>query len=182
MTLPLYLNGGLNLSLRLKIKLSFAFILRIPLIILSTIYLLQIRNLADSDEPQLDAITSLILQQLMITSSLISATIPNIATFVKSFSMALGAAVFRPNRPDHPQSFPLQSLRASTQRSKMDPSRNDNQQRSESRDRLWSDQSFRTTIFAGRSRDGDEPLPTENRGILPAITREVRWVIEYESV
>lgn len=67
-----------------------AFSFRIPLIALSAIHLAYFRKYPDANEPQFAVINSVLFQQTMIAWSLISATVPNLKNFLKSFSIGMG--------------------------------------------------------------------------------------------
>ncbi|ROW12262.1 hypothetical protein VMCG_00384 [Cytospora schulzeri] len=88
--LPLFLVWNLNMPFGLKFQVVAAFAFRAPLVIFSALHLASIRNYQGSTEPQFAITTALLFQQAMVAWSLISATIPNLGSFIKSFSMGLG--------------------------------------------------------------------------------------------
>lgn len=83
----------MGLGSKLQVFLAFAF--RLPLIAFSVLHLLYIARLVTSDEPLLAAAGPVAAQQAMLTWSLVSATIPNMKKFMKSFDMEFGVVVPR---------------------------------------------------------------------------------------
>lgn len=78
------------MSVARKLQVIMAFSFRLPLIILSGVHLAYFNKYPSSDEPQFYIIDSLLFQQAMISWSLISATVPNLKNFLKSFSIGMG--------------------------------------------------------------------------------------------
>lgn len=74
----------------MKFQVVTAFAFRAPLVIFSALHLASIKDYQGSAEPQFAVSTALLFQQAMVAWSLISATIPNLGGFMKSFSMSLG--------------------------------------------------------------------------------------------
>jgi hypothetical protein len=70
-----------------------AFSFRIPLIALSAVHLAYSATNPDSTEPQFAVTKALLCQQIMVAWSLISATVPNLKNFLKSFSIRMGFPV-----------------------------------------------------------------------------------------
>lgn len=73
-----------------KFQVVAAFAFRAPLVIFSAFHLASMKEYQFSTEPQFAVTTALLYQQVMVAWSLISATIPNLGSFIKSFSMGLG--------------------------------------------------------------------------------------------
>jgi hypothetical protein len=67
-----------------------AFSFRLPLVALSAVHLAYCRTFPAASEPQFAVTNALIWQQIMIAWSLISATVPNLKNFLKSFSIGMG--------------------------------------------------------------------------------------------
>lgn len=88
--LSLVLVWNLNMPFGMKFQVVAVFAFRAPLVILSALHLASIKDYQGSAEPQFAITTALLFQQAMVAWSLISATIPNLGCFVKSFSMGLG--------------------------------------------------------------------------------------------
>lgn len=80
------------MSLYLKFQVFLAFAFRLPLIALSASRLSLFKPYISSSSPLFEISGSLLLQQVMLTYSLISATIPNLKSFMKSFSTGLGVS------------------------------------------------------------------------------------------
>ncbi|KAK5195315.1 hypothetical protein LTR72_007381 [Exophiala xenobiotica] len=71
-----------------QVVLAFAF--RLPLVALSVLHLKFISEYTTSQNPGVDLVPALVLQQVQLCWSLMSATIPNLKSFVKSFSSGFG--------------------------------------------------------------------------------------------
>ncbi|KAI5456212.1 hypothetical protein BGZ63DRAFT_435701 [Mariannaea sp. PMI_226] len=84
------LSWTVNMSFTHKCQVVMAFSFRIPLIALSACHLAYFGKYPTSAEPQFAVTNSLLFQQAMIAWSLISATVPNLRNFLKSFSIGMG--------------------------------------------------------------------------------------------
>ncbi|KAH7109401.1 hypothetical protein B0J13DRAFT_632370 [Dactylonectria estremocensis] len=84
------LSWTVNMSFTRKCQVVIAFSFRIPLIALSAIHLAYFSKYPASAEPQFTVTNSVLFQQAMIVWSLISATVPNLKNFLKSFSIGMG--------------------------------------------------------------------------------------------
>lgn len=91
--LPIAFVWPTNMSLYIKFQVFLAFAFRLPLVFLSAVHLSLFKTYPQSSQPQLAIAGSLILQQVMLTYSLISATIPNLKSFMKSFSVGMGVSI-----------------------------------------------------------------------------------------
>ncbi|KAK5454240.1 hypothetical protein LTS15_006240 [Exophiala xenobiotica] len=74
----------------LKCQVVLAFAFRLPLVALSVLHLKFISEYTTSQNPGVDLVPALALQQVQLCWSLMSATIPNLKSFVKSFSSGFG--------------------------------------------------------------------------------------------
>jgi hypothetical protein len=81
------------MSLKRKVEVILAFSFRLPLIVLSILHYTQIVKYQTSTEPQFAASDSVLYLQVMVLWSFISATIPNLRNFMKSFSIGMGLPV-----------------------------------------------------------------------------------------
>lgn len=106
--LPVALVWPVSMCIKMKFQVFLAFAFRLPMVIITAFHLSSF-NIQESTEPQFVVATTLTLQQLMLTWSLISATIPNMKGFMQSFSVGMG--VLRPNVTTN-ASYPLQPLRS----------------------------------------------------------------------
>ncbi|KAH6876836.1 hypothetical protein B0T10DRAFT_584820 [Thelonectria olida] len=88
--LVVQLSWTVNMSSTRKCQVVMAFSFRIPLIALSAIHLAYFGKYPGSAEPQFAVTNSLLVQQAMIAWSLVSATVPNLRNFLKSFSIGMG--------------------------------------------------------------------------------------------
>ncbi|KAM0518879.1 hypothetical protein ACHAPE_003869 [Trichoderma viride] len=105
------LSWTVNMSFIRKCQVAMVFSFRLLLIALSVCHLIYVDKYPTSAQPQFAVASSLLFQQVMIVWSLISATVPNMKNFLKSFSIGMGF----PLPPDlswyeSNQSYQLQSL------------------------------------------------------------------------
>lgn len=105
------LSWTVNMSFARKCQVAMVFSFRLLLIALSISHLVYFDKYPTSAQPQFAVASSLLFQQVMIVWSLISATVPNMKNFLKSFSIGMGF----PLPPDlswyeSNQSYQLQSL------------------------------------------------------------------------
>ncbi|KAG6365773.1 hypothetical protein INS49_007384 [Diaporthe citri] len=82
--LPVVFVWSNTMSLCLKFQVFLAFAFRLPLIALSVAHLSLFEQYIKSASPLFEISGSLLLQQVTLTYSLISATIPNLKSFMKS--------------------------------------------------------------------------------------------------
>ncbi|RSM02646.1 hypothetical protein CEP52_007853 [Fusarium oligoseptatum] len=88
--LVVQLSWSVSMSFARKCQVAMAFSFRLPLIALSAIHLAYFTKYPDATEPQFAITNSLLFQQTMLAWSLISATVPNLKNFLKSFSIGMG--------------------------------------------------------------------------------------------
>ncbi|KAM3458801.1 hypothetical protein NHJ6243_007251 [Beauveria neobassiana] len=84
------LTWKVNMSAARKLQVIMAFSFRLPLAVLAGLHLFYFHRYPSAAEPQFAVIDSLLFQQAMISWSLISATVPNLKNFLKSFSLGMG--------------------------------------------------------------------------------------------
>ncbi|OAA36601.1 hypothetical protein BBO_08183 [Beauveria brongniartii RCEF 3172] len=84
------LTWNVNMSAARKLQVIMAFSFRLPLVVLAGVHLFYFDRYPSAAEPQFAVIDSLLFQQAMISWSLISATVPNLKSFLKSFSLGMG--------------------------------------------------------------------------------------------
>jgi len=78
----------LQMKLHLRARVVLAFVFRVPLIALAILNILFIREWTTSLDPGVAISASLVCQQVELAYSLISATIPNLKSFLMSFDTA----------------------------------------------------------------------------------------------
>lgn len=105
------LSWTVNMSFVRKCQVAMVFSFRLLLVALSVCHLIYVDKYPTSAQPQFAIASSLLFQQVMIVWSLISATVPNMKNFLKSFSIGMGF----PLPPDlswyeSNQSYQLRSL------------------------------------------------------------------------
>ncbi|KAM0249005.1 hypothetical protein ACHAQJ_009254 [Trichoderma viride] len=111
------LSWTVNMSFARKCQVAMVFSFRLPLIALSAIHLAYFGKYPTSSEPQFAVTDGLLFQQTMIVWSLISATVPNMKNFLKSFSMGISFPLTFDNSGDGSgNAYPLQSLENSRHR------------------------------------------------------------------
>lgn len=88
--LPVVLTWRLNMLRKQKLQVVLAFAFRIFVIPATLLHALYFDQYPHATKPPLAIIKSLLFQQVMITCSLVTATIPNLKTFMQSFSWGLG--------------------------------------------------------------------------------------------
>lgn len=147
--LPLTFVWPTNMSRSIKFKVFLAFAFRLPLVYLSAAHLQLFRDYWQSSQPQFAISGSLILQQVMLTYSLISATIPNLKSFMKSFSVGMGVSIgfIRSGLDDSSNAYPIQSFQ---------PHSRSTGNRSQ---RRRGDDVTLTTLDAGNESEGHELRP-----------------------
>jgi len=73
-----------------KIQVVIAFAFRLPIVILSALHFVRLTKYPAATQPLYSVTNTLVYQQAMLLWSLISATIPNLKAFMKSFSLDFG--------------------------------------------------------------------------------------------
>jgi hypothetical protein len=81
------------MSLKKKTQVAIAFAFRIPIVIFSVLHFIHLAQYPIAPQPLYSVTEPLIDQQAMLLWSLISATIPNLKTFMLSFSLDFGQGV-----------------------------------------------------------------------------------------
>ncbi|WZH49465.1 uncharacterized protein QYS62_010666 [Fusarium acuminatum] len=109
--LVIQLSWSIQTPFARKCQIVMAFSFRLPLIALSAVHLAYCRVYPTASEPQFTVTNALIWQQVMIAWSLISATVPNLKNFLKSFSIGMGFPLaFDLTMSGNTDTYALQSL------------------------------------------------------------------------
>ncbi|RGP73717.1 hypothetical protein FLONG3_6265 [Fusarium longipes] len=96
-------------SRRWQVIAAFSF--RLPLIGISVVHAAHANKFPEADEPQFAVTKALMWQQIMVAWSLLSATSPNLKSFMSSFNIGWGFPVaFDETNPVAPNSIALQEL------------------------------------------------------------------------
>lgn len=82
-----------QLAFHLKLQVVTAFLLRLPLIALAVLRLHYLQRVNDSENPGLAQVPVLVIQQVYLCWTIISATIPNLKSFVRSFGSGFGIGI-----------------------------------------------------------------------------------------
>ncbi|RKL30781.1 hypothetical protein BFJ72_g11346 [Fusarium proliferatum] len=180
--LVLHLSWSVNISFARKCQVVTAFSFRIPLIAISSVHLAYSQTYPTSLEPQFAVTNTLICQQVMIAWSLISATMPNLKNFLKSFSIGMGFPVaFDFTMSGSSKAYALQSLRNNR-------STNAASATATAHSANWRpDQVSNQTTAAHRSirsnsRDVSEEGSSSRAGSQELIiNKEVAWNVTYED-
>lgn len=195
---PVALASKLNMPWNLKTQVMLAFSFRLPIIVLTALNLAAFAEYPGSEEPQLAVTTTIIAQQVLITWSLISATIPNMKSFMRSFNMKFGALKGLSTRinahgEQSGNSHPLHSMAARSRASRIQ--RGGETLSSGMRPGPDNDitVSFRPdvahhTAFVRHTDDGISPANTEDGGSIQRndsqemiIRKEIKWNVHHES-
>lgn len=90
--LPMILTWPLNMPFRWKAQVTVAFGVRVVVVPVSSLHLAYIKTYLGSAEPQLDIAEALVAQQVMLTTSILSACVLNLKSFLKTFYWGYGIA------------------------------------------------------------------------------------------
>ncbi|PCD25477.1 hypothetical protein AU210_014580 [Fusarium oxysporum f. sp. radicis-cucumerinum] len=192
--LVLQLSWSVNISYIRKCQVVMAFSFRIPLIALSAVHLAYTTTNPASLEPQFAVTKALLCQQIMVAWSLISATVPNLKNFLKSFSMGMGfPASFNLSISRSSNVYALQSLRnnssgvtssvamATTVKSTFDSA-------AHSQPHSWrpDEVSTQTTTSRDTGSNSWDHISEEGRNSRAGsqemiINKEVTWKVTYED-
>ncbi|KAH6643425.1 hypothetical protein BKA67DRAFT_632884 [Truncatella angustata] len=189
--LPIALMWPLNMTMKRKFQVSLAFSFRFIVVIFSALHLAHFNEYPSSAQPQFAVTKTLLFQQTMVAWALISATIPNLKAFMRSFSMGMGFAQGFGDSTNDSHSYPLQSLSnrstARSQRHMRAPRQHDDQGRDEDHDGgpvLRPDIANHFSAITHRERSVEHDDDTHSIGKSSSqeliITRKVQWGIEYE--
>ncbi|SPJ83935.1 uncharacterized protein FTOL_10451 [Fusarium torulosum] len=109
--LVVQLSWSIQTPFARKCQIVMAFSFRLPLVAVSAVHLAYCRTYPTASEPQFAVTDALLWQQVMIAWSLISATVPNLKNFLKSFSIGMGFPVaFDLTMSGTTDAYALQSL------------------------------------------------------------------------
>lgn len=180
------------MPLKLKFQVVLAFAFRLPLIAISVLHLVYFAPYPTSQEPQFAVAKAMLFQQTMVTWAIISATIPNMKSFMKSFSIDMNFPANWGNTTNDSNSYPLQSLtNRSTNKDKRQSglgnhTRDDNNStESDRRPVLRPDVSENHTAVTHRGGSVEQAEDAYSIGKSSTqeliITRQVQWSIHHES-
>ncbi|KAJ4022892.1 hypothetical protein NW752_003347 [Fusarium irregulare] len=178
------LVGSVNLACNRRWQVVVAFSFRLPLITLTAVHVRAL-DFPSTDEPQFDITKALMTQQIMVAWSLISATMPNLKNFMKSFRFNIGMNFgVDMSAPSTPESIALQTFGGSTPNS---PSPAGTVS-SNGRPYRWRPDiiSHRTTVTRGSDRSSLDDITEEeevSRGGSQdlIINKEVTWDVTFED-
>lgn len=106
---PLVSVWDLNMKVKYKAQVILAFSFRLPMIALSILHLKSLSTVSQANDPQSSVTHSLLYLQAMLAWSLISATIPNMRGFIKSFGTSFGMPA-APGSSVYRNEYPLVTL------------------------------------------------------------------------
>ncbi|KIW14959.1 hypothetical protein PV08_07746 [Exophiala spinifera] len=168
-----------HISLALKCQVVLAFSFRLPLVALSVLHLKFISEYTTSRNPGVAFVTALVLQQVQLCWSLISATIPNLKSFVKSFSSGFGIqldpsisqAYGSGGRSRRHSGYELGSFgKGNSKNRSADRSANDTEEPGTSPQDMRND-----------SKAGDQESVDSTGSQDHIIRKDVQWTIRYET-
>ncbi|KAF3074483.1 hypothetical protein CFAM422_003231 [Trichoderma lentiforme] len=194
--LIVWVSWSVNMSFSRKCQVALAFSFRLPLIAFSAIHLAYFSKYPTSPEPQFAVTNSLLFQQTMIVWSLITATVPNMKNFLKSFSIGLGFPLaYDSSVYGSSNAYPLRSLENS--RSKATSAagastsvwiRDQSDSEARGRPHNWRPDQVpnQTAAMAHHfGRDSRENLSDEERSRTGSrdmiIIKEVAWKVTHED-
>jgi hypothetical protein len=109
--LVVQLSWSVHTSFARKCQIVMAFSFRLPLIAVAAVHLAYSGTYPTASEPQFAVTNTLLCQQVMVAWSLISATVPNLKNFLKSFSIGMGFPVaFDLTMSGNTDAYALQSI------------------------------------------------------------------------
>ncbi|RFN45439.1 hypothetical protein FIE12Z_10305 [Fusarium flagelliforme] len=178
------LVGSVNLACNRRWQVIVAFSFRLPLIAMSAVHVRAL-DFPSTDEPQFRITKALMIQQIMVAWSLISATMPNLKNFMKSFRFNIGMNFgVDTSAVSTPESIALQTFGGSTPNS---PSPAGTVS-SNGRPYRWRPDiiSHLTTVTRGSDRSSLDDITEEeevSRGGSQEmiINKEVTWNVTYED-
>jgi hypothetical protein len=183
--IPYVLVWPLNMKIGLKIKVVVAFSFRLLLLALSGLHLSYFQQYPDSAEPQFSVTDSLLFQQVMLTWSLIAATIPNLKAFMKSFSTGFGLALGGDGSMTN--SYPMRSYPAKSSKTDSNGTREIASRSGRPRYPLRPDVILAQTTIHADHHDRLSDITTDGNSTMRAgsqdliIRREVEWDVRSES-
>lgn len=106
---PLVSVWDLNMKVKYKAQVILAFSFRLPMTVLSILHLKSLNTRTKTNDSQSSVTKRLLYLQAMLAWSLISATIPNMRGFIKSFGTSFGMPA-APGSSSHENGYPLVTL------------------------------------------------------------------------
>jgi hypothetical protein len=154
------------------------------LVALSILRLHYVDKYTHADNPGLDQESILVIQQVYLCWSIISATIPNLKAFVRSFGSGFGIGIdmetlsnYYGSKGSRRNQYELGSVKQNTQAS----------QRSESRQGLRSHNDVEDPIRGLHNRNATTTVRHNNGSIASGssqdhiIRKDVQWQVQYEA-
>ncbi|KAH6957423.1 hypothetical protein DER45DRAFT_632280 [Fusarium avenaceum] len=185
--LVVQLSWSIQAPFARKCQIVVAFSFRLPLIAISAVHLACSRTYPAAPEPQFAVTNALVWQQVMIAWSLISATVPNLKNFLKSFSIGMGFPVaFDLTMSGYTDAYALQSLgrsRSVTTSAAAIAAKHTTRRASRGQSSSWDTDRVsnqNTTVYdrGYMSREGQSSRAGSQEMI---IKKEVAWDITYED-
>lgn len=180
----------LNMTIKRKFQVCLAFSFRFPLIVFAVLHLAYFNQYPSSEQPQFAVTNAVLFQQTMNSWALISATIPNLKAFMKSFSIGMGFAQGFEDSTNDSHNYPLQLLsERSTTRSNrrhvgMSSQNSDTHSPSDEQPVLRPDTANHFSAIIHREsnvkHDDDAHSTGKSSSQELIITRKVQWGVEYE--
>ncbi|KAF4945291.1 hypothetical protein FSARC_14455 [Fusarium sarcochroum] len=192
--LVLQLSWSVHTSFSRKCQIVAAFSFRLPLIAVAAVHLAYSATYPTSTEPQFSVTNRLLCQQVMIAWSLISATVPNLKNFLKSFSLGMGFPIaFNLTTSGNSNAYALQSIggtrsMGTSSAAAASAVKSGSHSAVRGRPHNWRpDQvSNQTTATRHSNRNSQDNLSEEGRSSRAGsqdmiINKEVVWQVTYED-
>ncbi|KAL2410375.1 hypothetical protein ABEF95_000490 [Exophiala dermatitidis] len=173
-----------QMAFYMKSQVVLAFAFRLPVAALSIVHLKFISEYAGSSNPGVAMATVLVIQQVQLCWSLIAATVPNLKSFVKSFSSGFGIQL----DPDSTRAYSSGRYAGSNQYEMGSVNANAGS-KSRSANRSYNDVETQTHMPHQEPDDSTDSKPTtRDQGSIDSagsqdhiIRKDVQWNIRYET-
>ncbi|RYC79097.1 hypothetical protein BFJ63_vAg18026 [Fusarium oxysporum f. sp. narcissi] len=185
--LVVQLSWSVHTSFARKCQIVMAFSFRLPLIAVAAVHLAYSGTYPTASEPQFAVTNTLLCQQVMVAWSLISASVPNLKNFLKSFSIGMGFPVaFDLTMSGNTDAYALQSIgksRSANHSAAATGVRSTTHSAVRGRPHNWRPDQVSNQTTAAHDRDN---LSEEGRSSRAGsqemiINKEVAWNVTYED-
>ncbi|EHY58391.1 hypothetical protein HRR83_007243 [Exophiala dermatitidis] len=182
--LSIFIVWPVQMAFYMKSQVVLAFAFRLPVAALSIVHLKFISEYAGSSNPGVAMATVLVIQQVQLCWTLIAATVPNLKSFVKSFSSGFGIQL----DPDSTRAYSSGRYAGSNQYEMGSVNANAGS-KSRSANRSYNDVETQTHMPHQEPDDSTDSKPTtrdqasiDSAGSQDHIIRkDVQWNIHYET-
>lgn len=181
----------LQLSITIKVQIIVSFAFRIICIVFSVLHFYYVKNFVDYSNDGLNVVQAINMMQLGLCWSIISATIPTLKAFVKSFNSGFGlgvdtATAYFGSAPHSAarHNYELSKIKGAQQSQQQSHSSSVQVQQSANRSRVSADHeqpvSKSSVDSDAQTHDRTQSI-TSNGSQERIIRKDVRWTVEYDS-